>query len=114
MQKDNASEDVDPSTYPATLAESRARPRSLRSDFNVLIPFLNLDFDVYALAGLQVLANGEEVKLQRNALSVVEYGPEDVQVCFIICFKYLLLLHPNRHGLTSAWRVACRRTPLRR
>ncbi|WIA19726.1 hypothetical protein OEZ85_005652 [Tetradesmus obliquus] len=26
-----------------------------------------------------VLANGEEVKLQRNALSVVEYGPEDVQ-----------------------------------
>jgi hypothetical protein len=29
---------------------------------------------------VQVLANGEEVKLQRNALSVVEYGPEDVQV----------------------------------
>lgn len=32
------------------------------------------------LVCLQVLANGEEVKLQRNALSVVEYGPEDVQV----------------------------------
>jgi hypothetical protein len=27
-----------------------------------------------------VLANGEEVKLQRNALAVLEYGPEDQQV----------------------------------
>jgi hypothetical protein len=38
---------------------------------------------VYAVlngVAVQVLANGEEVKLQRNALSVVEYGPEDVQV----------------------------------
>jgi hypothetical protein len=27
-----------------------------------------------------VLSNGEEVKLQRNALAVLEYGPEDQQV----------------------------------
>lgn len=31
--------------------------------------------------GMQVLANGEEVKLQRNALSVLEYGPDEQQVC---------------------------------
>lgn len=35
---------------------------------------------MYLHGCLQVLETGEEVKLQRNALSVVEYGPEDQQV----------------------------------
>lgn len=33
----------------------------------------------------QVLNSGEEIKLQRNALSVLEYGPEDAQVGLDVC-----------------------------
>jgi hypothetical protein len=53
-----------------------------------------------ALNDMQVLANGEEVKLQRNALSVVEYGPEDLPVRVVCLGRYT-------SSIASAWPEQC-------
>jgi hypothetical protein len=65
---------------------------------------LGLRADVFLIVvAVQVLANGEEVKLQRNALSVVEYGPEDVQVRRLRISVSRLLLH----AYANRWSASC-------
>jgi hypothetical protein len=53
-------------------------PPGTRSPARLRLPFLHNQY--HHIESHQILPSGEEIKLQRNALSVIELGPEQSEV----------------------------------
>jgi hypothetical protein len=63
----------------AKLRNAWTGPQAAAAGYSKALP-LGIWFRSLCYWHLQVLRNGEEVKLQRNALQVIEYGPDEMQV----------------------------------